>query len=482
MDRQLNSKKDKEMIYEIYRACRLCGAGAGYKMPIIQNVVDVDDTEVELKQKVRECVQIEVHQDDKMPPLICELCVDKVNDFYEFLEMCRQTNKRTRLRLGLPPQSMPRGAPDAGECILGLTEPVYVNEDSDGEPLSKQKKVNPKVKVKREPELKVKLENRVLTEVRSTRLTKRSPTPPRVTRNRTSSKEDNVSLSRLKDKPKPSSKPAPKSILKKESKNEDNSLLTPRLKRSRDKEPVKLDTPNKRVKIASKPTPATPKSPPATSPRSRPPLKSPKGSPKRVPSPKRAPSPPRVHKCAVCGQAFKSVQANTNHMKSHTVGFTSPSGRVHKCAVCGQAFKSVQANTNHMKSHTVGFTSPRSACNPCALWFPTAEEAAAHHRQHRSKCKPYECRRCYAEFKYLTAYDEHFESQCIPFREVPDVKCEVCWHLFATTKLYEEHKCLGEDHRPGGKCHLVGSGCFHYRHFDSQVRGVLASVRDHQAV
>ena len=52
----------------------------------------------------------QVHQDDKMPPLICELCVDKVNDFYEFLEMCRQTNKRTRLRLGLPPQSMPRGA------------------------------------------------------------------------------------------------------------------------------------------------------------------------------------------------------------------------------------------------------------------------------------------------------------------------------------------------------------------------------------
>lgn len=60
MDRQLNSKKDKETIYEIYRACRLCGAGAGYKMPIIQSVIDVDDTDVELKQKVRECVQIEV--------------------------------------------------------------------------------------------------------------------------------------------------------------------------------------------------------------------------------------------------------------------------------------------------------------------------------------------------------------------------------------------------------------------------------------
>lgn len=62
MDRQLNSKKDKDMIYEIYRACRLCGAGAGYKMPIIQNVVDLDDSDVELKQKVRDCVQIEVNK------------------------------------------------------------------------------------------------------------------------------------------------------------------------------------------------------------------------------------------------------------------------------------------------------------------------------------------------------------------------------------------------------------------------------------
>lgn len=60
MDRMLNSKKEKQTIYEIYRACRLCGAGAGYKMPIIQNVVDLDDNDVELKQKIRECVQIEV--------------------------------------------------------------------------------------------------------------------------------------------------------------------------------------------------------------------------------------------------------------------------------------------------------------------------------------------------------------------------------------------------------------------------------------
>lgn len=60
MDGMLNSKREKESIYEIYRACRLCGGGAGYKMPIIQNIVDLDEADVELKQKIRDCVQIEV--------------------------------------------------------------------------------------------------------------------------------------------------------------------------------------------------------------------------------------------------------------------------------------------------------------------------------------------------------------------------------------------------------------------------------------
>lgn len=60
MDRVLNAKSEKQTIYEIYRACRLCGAGAGYKMPIIQNVIDLEGDGVELRQKIKECVQIEV--------------------------------------------------------------------------------------------------------------------------------------------------------------------------------------------------------------------------------------------------------------------------------------------------------------------------------------------------------------------------------------------------------------------------------------
>lgn len=60
MERALNPRLEKETIYEIYRACRLCGAGAGYKMPIMQNVIDLEDSEINLSKKIRECIQIEV--------------------------------------------------------------------------------------------------------------------------------------------------------------------------------------------------------------------------------------------------------------------------------------------------------------------------------------------------------------------------------------------------------------------------------------
>lgn len=37
-----------------------------------------------------------------MPQQICSLCSDKINDFYEFREMCAATNEQTRKLLGLP--------------------------------------------------------------------------------------------------------------------------------------------------------------------------------------------------------------------------------------------------------------------------------------------------------------------------------------------------------------------------------------------
>lgn len=41
-------------------------------------------------------------KNDQMPKNICSLCVDKINDFYEYREMCWATNSQTRKLLGIP--------------------------------------------------------------------------------------------------------------------------------------------------------------------------------------------------------------------------------------------------------------------------------------------------------------------------------------------------------------------------------------------
>lgn len=465
----LNSKKEKDFIYELYRACRLCGGGAGYKMPIIQNIIDFEEADVNLKQKIRECVQIEVHQDDKMPPLICELCVDKINDFYEFLNMCRQTNIRTRLRLGLPPPSLSRGNADAGDCILGLTEPVFVSKNTESESSTKQKKIL-KVKVKKEPVVKLKIEN--IEDERASRQRKRDPTPPRITRNRT--KEDDVpliSLQSTKDdkdhRIKPiKTEPVLKSALKKETsskKDEKTSEQNHRSKRTLDKLPSKSGAPSKKVKIIIKPLPSpTLKSSP------KPLTRTLRRTSSHQPSPRQS-SPSPVSKPRLT-RAQASLPEKTQQTPEARRS-PSPPKLTHDCDVCGQSFKKVQARSNHMKIHAVTFTNPILACNPCGLWFNTTDEVAAHHSKHKRQGKPYSCRRCYNNFKQLSAYDEHFQEECITSDEIPDVKCEVCWRLYPTVNLLKSHKCLGVDNRPGGKCLKCNRGY-----------ALLKNLRNHEKI
>ncbi|XP_073966270.1 uncharacterized protein [Choristoneura fumiferana] len=188
MERLTISKLEKQTIYEIYRACRICGAGGGYRMPIIQNIVALDTSDVELVQKIQECLQLEVRSDDRMPPLICELCVDKVNDYYEFLKQSRQTNIRTRTRLGLPLQTVKKSEPvqsSPGDCTLGDKALACVDK-----PAPKKSKAGPKCSKKEEDNVNVEeppvpspAESRASSvSSRSSRTARRAPTPPRPVR------------------------------------------------------------------------------------------------------------------------------------------------------------------------------------------------------------------------------------------------------------------------------------------------------------
>ncbi|XP_026851127.1 probable serine/threonine-protein kinase kinX isoform X1 [Drosophila persimilis] len=96
-------KIDAALKANLYKICRLCGIDNPGKVPILlpneANIIDLDDPS--LSQKVLELVGFTVTVDDKMPQTMCSLCVDKINDFYEFREMCYATNKQTRNLLGL---------------------------------------------------------------------------------------------------------------------------------------------------------------------------------------------------------------------------------------------------------------------------------------------------------------------------------------------------------------------------------------------
>lgn len=66
---------------------------------------------------------------DKMPQQICPMCIDKINDFYEFREMCQATNVQTRKLLNLPDTTKIKAPKkvtiktdeDAVESILGIS-------------------------------------------------------------------------------------------------------------------------------------------------------------------------------------------------------------------------------------------------------------------------------------------------------------------------------------------------------------------------
>ncbi|SPP80775.1 acrosomal protein KIAA1210 [Drosophila guanche] len=97
-------KIDAALKANLYKICRLCGIDNPSKVQILPpneaNIIDLDDPS--LSQKVLELIGFTVTVDDKMPQTMCSICVDKINDFYEFREMCYATNKQTRNLLGLP--------------------------------------------------------------------------------------------------------------------------------------------------------------------------------------------------------------------------------------------------------------------------------------------------------------------------------------------------------------------------------------------
>ncbi|XP_016950209.1 uncharacterized protein LOC108024659 [Drosophila biarmipes] len=96
-------KIDAALKANLCKICRLCGIDNPQKVNILlpNEGEPIDLDEPRMSQKIYELVGFTVSVDDKMPQTMCSQCVDKINDFYEFREMCYATNKQTRNLLGL---------------------------------------------------------------------------------------------------------------------------------------------------------------------------------------------------------------------------------------------------------------------------------------------------------------------------------------------------------------------------------------------
>ncbi|KAG5671117.1 hypothetical protein PVAND_001331 [Polypedilum vanderplanki] len=83
---------------DVTAICRFCGLENDEKY----NILELNEDGVEFSSKVSSMMSIKVHRQDKMPQNVCFICMDKINDFYEFRLMALNTDKQTREALGLP--------------------------------------------------------------------------------------------------------------------------------------------------------------------------------------------------------------------------------------------------------------------------------------------------------------------------------------------------------------------------------------------
>ncbi|CAO1428120.1 unnamed protein product [Diamesa serratosioi] len=125
--------------------CRCCGMVNDERCLILEQ----NDDDVPLKEKISDMIGIAVHRTDQMPQNICMMCMDKISDFYEFRLMVLNTEQQTRDALGL---SMKPSAPIKKENSWNPSIPLFDDENLLVEvqsttiksgPASKKKKASP---------------------------------------------------------------------------------------------------------------------------------------------------------------------------------------------------------------------------------------------------------------------------------------------------------------------------------------------------
>ncbi|XP_055551258.1 titin-like isoform X2 [Wyeomyia smithii] len=399
---------------QIYKICRLCGVDNPIKYPIIdenETVIVGDDDEATLVRKIEECVGIQVSKDDRMPQNICSLCVDKINDFFEYRLMCAATNLQTRTILNLP--------------LVDPTRKLI--------PVSDNKKIDLKEDVKKV------VEAASTSGVSSTSSSKKgkkrraasspSPSPAPITRVKAAAdivKDEPVPVTPVKALTKKERLKQQQQIIqqkekddKKKKEDEKKKKEDDRKRKDEDKKKIKDEDKKKKDEVVeSSSDPKITRS------------KRKETSPARegdkvelsVPVPKKIKF---EHPCSYCSDEFKTQTELDEHLGSKHI----PIVRKFGCGSCGETFESIL----EFKDHN--------------LW-------------HQLTRTMYTCFKCKRKYDKNTALVKHCSlnacgrvSRGRPPTIKPDVQCRLCNKKFKTQNLYEWHSCFL---KPKGNCPKCG--------------------------
>ncbi|XP_062557519.1 titin-like [Armigeres subalbatus] len=403
----------------IYKICRLCGVDQPHKIPIIEGaetiIVGDEDEEASLAKKIEECVGIQVHKDDKMPQNICALCVDKINDFYEYRLMCAATNLQTRSILNL-------NLVEPSRKLLNFGEISKVEDDK-------------KEDVKKVVEVATSSSSSIIPSPGKKGKKKRgppspSPSPAPTTRIKAAvdvkdepvpvvpvkalTKKERMKQMQLQ-KEKEEQKKKEEEIKKKEDgrkRKEDEKKKDDEKKKKEDLKRDRKDDKLKKEKVE---------------------VKQPEvNEQKHTRSKRKEPSPVK----------------ETSEKAEPTVPPPKKIKFEHPCSYCSDEFKTQSELDGHLGAkHTALIR--KFGCASCRETFETVLESKDHNLWHQLTRTPYTCFKCKRKYDKNLALVKHMTLNACgrvargrPPTILPDVQCRLCNKKFKTQNLYEWHSCF----------------------------------------
>ncbi|KAJ0180389.1 hypothetical protein K1T71_003793 [Dendrolimus kikuchii] len=76
------------------RVCRLCLSSRGELLPIFPTTSSDDTEPPVLASKIKDCVSVQINENDDLPTNVCKKCMDNVNNWHIFKSVCERTQNK----------------------------------------------------------------------------------------------------------------------------------------------------------------------------------------------------------------------------------------------------------------------------------------------------------------------------------------------------------------------------------------------------